>query len=220
MGLRTHIVVLLVGLVAWAVPGADGAGIAPRDCVTLPKPRMRVRLTVSSDRYVTTQPTIRAIIQTVWGREGITIDWIEEPQLQTMDNVDAWIFAAHSLPIKDDLGALGAVYFKGGRPGPLVRLSIDSIAVWVRNVYRPLQELPRELRRRREVDPVTRALGYVAAHELGHVWLGMPQHAGSGLMQQTYRSLQQLDNDPAETSLDASSKLRLLARMSEATACR
>jgi hypothetical protein len=162
----------------------------------------------------------------VWAREGVHIEWIDNGSAVQLREVDAWIVAAHGQPVAKDPTAMGAVYFADGVPRPVIRVSIDSVIGWLARTQFTVGGLrsPLASRQALRLDPVrrgaARALGYVAAHELGHLWLGTRSHAATELMKATFDSLARLDSDRERTMLDERGRQRLAERLTSAANCR
>ena len=203
------------------------AGAEPADnCSALPKSHMRVHVTAPTTLVPDAEATIRQVVTLVWAREGIAIDWLEPNAQVRLQDVDAWILARHEQRVAPDPRALGAVYFTNNAARPLIRISIDAVIAWIqrdqtgrRGMGSPLGPfmslLPNDGRRQ-----VARMLGYVAAHELGHLWLGTQAHASIGLMRASYRSPAKIQADPTETLLDKRSQKRLATRLAAGAQCR
>lgn len=215
--------VLVVAVVVVAV--SDTGAAHASDCLTLPKGRMRVHVTAISADVPSAEPTIRAVVARVWAREGIAIDWLSRQDARTLEDADAWIVARHNDTIERSPTTLGAAAFVGDEPRPVVRLSIDAVIRWLgRSVTgRPTPGSVAGFGWFAMDDRDTRvaeALGYVAAHELGHLWLGTREHSRDGLMRPTLDSLATLNDDPRESALDKRNRERLADRLASSSACR
>ena len=214
--------VLVIGVV---VAVSDTGAARASDCLTLPKGRMRVHVTAISTDIPTAGPTIRAVVSRVWAREGITIDWLSLEEARTLRDADAWIVARHNDTIERSPTTLGAAAFVGDEPRPVVRLSIDAVIRWVSGSFtgRPTPGSVAGFGWFAMDDSDTRvaqALGYVAAHELGHLWLGTREHARDGLMRPAFDSPSTLNDDPRESALDKRNRERLAERLASSAACR
>ena len=66
---------------------------------------------------------------------------------------------------------------------------------------------------------VPRALGLIAAHEIGHLVLGSPAHPTSGVMQATYTRPMRLLTRLSPLGLDPNNRARLRARLVESAGC-
>jgi Zn-dependent protease with chaperone function len=64
-----------------------------------------------------------------------------------------------------------------------------------------------------------RVLGYVIAHEIGHVLLADPRHSRWGLMQAAYANVKALEDDAPVMSIDESVRERLRLRLAGVALC-
>jgi hypothetical protein len=197
-------------------------------CAALPRPRMRLRLTVASTQFPEAEPLIRAIVGESWRRYGVTFDWADDLETsQSKMPTDAWIAAVHGMPLRFDGGDMGQVLFDHDVPSPLIRISIDAVTKWVvRQQATRLQtstvfHSPMTMLVGDTATLVVRALGHIAAHELGHFMLGRA-HAPSGLMAAHWV------RDPVTTArflkqeslpLDSISRAALKSRLEESASC-
>jgi hypothetical protein len=192
------------------------------DCATLRRPRMRVRLTVAADDVPHAAAAIREIVAATWRAEGLSFEWIED---QTGDDlwsgINAWIAVISDMPAAADGGVMGEVLFRDGVPRRLIRISIDATIAWVRRDQAARfgttdRSLVQTLGDTAALVP--RALGLIAAHEIGHFVLGSAEHAKSGRMQATYYHASSLLTRPGGLALDPGSRARLQSRLLKSSA--
>ena len=159
---------------------------AAKDCAALPHAHMRLRVTTSDSALVDAGATIRAIVSTTWQPYGLTFDWADDPVGGVAPSrVDAWIAAVRGGPAKYERADLGRVLFDHDVPRPLILISIDAVIAWVQRLQASRFQTETVFPRPTLGDTAAlsvRALGHVAAHEIGHDVLGRQSHAASGLM--------------------------------------
>jgi hypothetical protein len=198
------------------------------NCAGLPRPHMRVRVTVTSKHIPEAAPVIRNIVDQSWQRHGVTFDWADDSdRSSSKEPFDAWIAAVHGMPIRFDGGDMGQVLFHHEVPAQLIRISIDAVIMWVlgqqkTRLQTSTQFPPQMAMLVGDTAPlVVRALGHVAAHELGHFMLGRA-HAASGLMAGSWdwnftRTAQLLTQE--SLPLDSISKATLRSRLQASASC-
>src|SRR5512139_2190228 len=113
----------VVGLaVAWSGSPASGTPAtsftaAPRaaDCKVLPRPSMRIRLTLNSDHLGDAAEVIREIATTAWAREGLDLRWTDDlpGAVLTWEEVDLWVLIRPDAASRRNPRAMGAVLFAG-----------------------------------------------------------------------------------------------------------
>ncbi|MGE0464653.1 MAG: hypothetical protein AB7Q16_25075 [Vicinamibacterales bacterium] len=197
------------------------------ECSTLPRSLMHIRLTVTSSPVRDAAPVIKQIVDQVWRREGMRVEWVEGAvPPDAWNGIDAWIAAIPGLRIasatSNDSGALGEVLFTDGVPRRMIRLSIDAAIDWVRRDQAARFGTSTRVLNLTLGDTarlVPYALGYAAAHELGHFVLGSPAHAKSGVMQATFEGAHRLLQPSAPLQLDRDTRARLRERLDEAASC-
>jgi hypothetical protein len=219
----THQAALTLSLPVIVALGVAVSDAHADDCALLPRQEMRIRLTVP-DAYTQAGPTIKSIVSSTWEREGIRLSWREGTvQPDAWSGVDVWIAAIPGMPVKREGGVLAELLFNAGTPRRLIRLSVDAVTAWVlpRSAWW-LHTTPGTLVRQ-GWDPsqrVPRALGRVAAHELGHFLLGSPAHAPAGLMRASYDRPGHLVDRSGTFTLDSSNRERLRERLVDSAQCR
>lgn len=139
---------------------------------------------IDADQWTAIQREAAAI----WQPYGVAVTWIDaEPECRS--DAPAWLapvdYLLHLAADTADHAALGAVRFRNGGPD-------DTIQLLYRPVYRmvnesaiggwPVRNLPAPMRSR----ILSRALGRVLAHEIGHVLLDFPAHDRTGLMRPAF----------------------------------
>jgi hypothetical protein len=188
-------------------------------CAVLPRPDLRVKMTIASHGVRIDSAGVRAIVDRIWNAEGLSIAWQDGVG---SDGVDAWILIGHGPADNHDPTAIGGILFgPDGVPNRLLRLSIDAASAWAlageasrfqtATVFRNLTLGQADVQ-------MQRVLGYAAAHELGHFVLASKTHASSGLMKARVTRDEPLD--PRALRLDQSSRRRLRDRLATSAACR
>jgi hypothetical protein len=200
---------------------ADGA-----DCATLPRAHMQLRITISASPLGEPAATIRRIVTESWRPYGLTFDWLDDAVGGAEPGrVDAWIAAVRGGSVEYDGGDLGRVLFNKNVPRPLILISIDAVIAWVQRQqaarFQTYAVFPQPTLGETAALSA-RALGHVAAHELGHAVLGRRSHADSGLMAAVWKwdplraaRLLKLNALP----LDAANAARLKSRLAESSSC-
>jgi hypothetical protein len=219
----TAAIPVLTAALAVGLPTAVAAAPRADDCSVLPRAAMRVRLTLNSPVVADAGPAIREIAGTTWAREGVELRWLDDAPgaTPTWAGVDLWVMVRPEAASRQRHDALGAVLFGDGAPHPLIRVSTDAVIAWVhrdvaarfRTVERPFPTLTLGDSRQR----VVQALGYVVAHEIGHVVLATRRHAREGLMAAAYERPSVLAAGPM--ALDATNRRRLAGRLARAAQC-
>jgi hypothetical protein len=203
------------------------SGIAnATDCAALPRPRVRLRLTVSSKQLTQAAATMRTIVDASWRPYGVTFDWADDMETsKTLEGVAAWIAVVPGTLAGSDGGDLGQVLFDHGVPRPLIRISSDAVLAWVLRQQATRFQTSTVFHNPLLVGDTAslsrRALGHVAAHEVGHFMLGQ-SHSALGLMSATWK------RDPVMTArllnrevlpLDSISAVALRSRLIESASC-
>jgi hypothetical protein len=219
---KTSCGVCIVTLVLAGTPAIAQNLIAQSDCHVLPRTEMVVRLTVNSPLITDQGAAIRQVVSEIWAGEGILIRWVANSVKPTWAGLDAWIVAGHQSVHASKPTALGAVQFGAdGLPGRLLRLSVDAVETWVMTWGAAQHGVEHARHFRRTLAPealLSRALGFAAAHELGHFMLASKSHASAGLMQASYWRPNELTLRYA--TLDADSRERLQVRLAAGSRCR
>lgn len=187
--------------------------------------RIRINLWFGSTLLSSSGSEIQRIVDQVWKRHGIIVEWVNRGAAATARNVDASVVVRDDPVVPHKPTALGAVNLTPTGPGRLIRLSAGAAIDWVQRLQADQRKLSRPLGRRfgllldDAAALAMRTLGYAAAHELGHILLQSKRHARSGLMSPSFVSLPRLDRDPREIALDVGSRERLLERLSQVGGC-
>ncbi len=208
-----------------SLPGRGGfePGGRAADCSVLPRPRLLVRLTIDQAYGLEAGPVVRQIVNETWRPEGLSFDWISgEADADPWTGVNVWIAVVSGGPSADDGGIMGEVLFNRGAPRRLIRIYLDAAVAWVRRDQAArfgteTRILNQSLGATAALVP--RALGYVAAHEIGHFVLGSPKHSRNGLMQATYKRPARLLRESNPLELDPGNRGRLRARLAESAGC-
>jgi len=196
------------------------------DCATLPRAHMRLRVTTSASPLGEPADTIRTIVTETWRPYGLTFEWLDDPGGGgAPGRVDAWIAAVRGGAVEFDGGDLGRVLFDQNVPRPLILISIDGVIAWVQRQQAARFQTSTVFRQPTLGETAAlaaRALGHVAAHEVGHAVLGRQSHADSGLMAAVWtwdplRAERWLKLDALP--LDAANAARLKSRLAESSAC-
>jgi len=195
------------------------------DCAALPRAHMRLRLTTSDSPLVDSGTAIQTIVSETWRPYGLTFDWAVDPISAAPSRVDAWIAAVRGGPVAFDGGDLGRVLFDHDVPRPMILISINAVIAWVQRQQAARFQTDTQFPQPTLGETASlsvRALGHVAAHELGHFVLGRRSHADSGLMSGIWRwdpqrAVRLLRSEAL--LVDAGSAARLNARLKESASC-
>lgn len=210
---------LMVGLIIVALaPQRALGGIPPGNtCTQLPVSTMSVRLN-TLDQYVARHArAIQSVVDETWTALGMQFQW-------TTDNTTRplWIHLISHAPRSAAPDALALVRFKSGVAEPAVFVFVDSVTNWVMRAeaerFRTTTRL-QTLAIGDAADLTATALGYAAAHEIGHYLLGSKRHSKVGLMQATYERVENL-RASRNMFLDEASRHRLDVRLREGQTCR
>ncbi len=125
------------------------------------------------------------------------------------------LIVARVAPPSTSSGALGWIGFSEGASVPVIYVSLPATHSHLQTVSTSgvfMVQLPEVLRERM----LARAIGRVAAHELGHYLLASRQHTVSGLMRSEFAARELVDNGRLPFQLGRDERLRLATRMREA----
>jgi len=190
------------------------------DCAALPRARMRVHLTLPGE-YAAAANEIQTIVDATWAREGIVFDWRKDSvDGEEWKRTDLWIAAVQQSRASSRDDVLGEIQFPKGVPGRLIRIFIDRAAAWVQRDFTARLRTSGMMVNVPQANPalLRRALGRIAAHEVGHFALGTLAHASTGLMKARYQRAQLLlSTNPLQ--LDVANRARLRARLAAGAAC-
>jgi hypothetical protein len=215
-GAQTDELPMSTSVLAGQLPGAITPAIATR-CVSVAD-TVRVRLTIGADSFHQPIRPVRDIIEEIWGREGVSVSWAGTDG--GWEDVDLWVALLGGMTLES--GVMGEVRFHGQTPRRLARISIDAVVAWVREHEQARLGVRLSPDSRTRVGDTTalvaRALGYAAAHEIGHFLLETRTHGSSGLMAAAFRRPDRMQNGLA-WRLDPESRKRLEVRRTQ-TACR
>jgi hypothetical protein len=188
-------------------------------CSEAPEAVLRARLTVASGPFEPAAPVIREVVEEVWRNEGLTIVWPDAPGENAWDDIDVWIAVTFGVSSTAGKEAMGFVRFHDGVPMPLLRISIDVALAWARRHHAAVFKVsPSSISPTAMLPVVSRALGYAAAHEVGHFVLASKAHASTGLMRPNYQRPSDLWN-PSAWQLDARSRATLSERLRRRCGC-
>lgn len=169
---------------------ASHAVAAPNACEVLPRPSMRVRLVLEPGVPPDLRQVVEETVQRVWRAEGIGIEWLPAT-VEGDPTTNVWLrITATALRrgLPRQTPVLGLVRFLGGLPHPHVLVSWAATERWVK------EERDRRFRGQFAGashaglsfagfdDLARRAVGYAAAHEVGHFVLASQSHDDQGLM--------------------------------------
>lgn len=195
--------------------------LPPSECTGLPRPHMRLRLG-APEGMVFDQSTIIDVVNRLWGREGLELDWVPPNAPPTWDGLDAWIqLRRHRIAGAER--ASGSVAFQGGQTRRFIQVSIDATFARVEwSLASRLQLQPTSVFHLlfaggRQI--VERSLGYTIAHEIGHYVLAQPRHSRDGLMRAAYDPVTTASVRPESMQLDTKSRARLRERLTMSTRC-
>lgn len=137
------------GLFTLAMP-VHVAGFTPSDdCTVLPRPEMRVRLTLKAEALPLAADKITQVVTQVWSGEGLMVRWVPATDPPSWDGLDLWIHARRTPVVKAE-HALSSVMFVNGAPQKFIQVSIDNTVDLVR----------RNLSQRLSIQPTARALSW------------------------------------------------------------
>jgi hypothetical protein len=188
-------------------------------CSETPEAVLRARLTVASGPFESAAPVIREVVEEVWRNEGLTIVWPDAPVENAWDGIDVWIAVTFGVSSTAGKGAMGFVRFHDGVPSPLLQISIDVALAWARHHHAAAFKVsPASISPMEMLPVVGRALGYAAAHEVGHFVLASTAHASTGLMRANYSRPSDVWT-PSAWQLDAGSRATLSERLRRRCGC-
>lgn len=188
-------------------------------CSEVPAAVLRARLTVATGPFESAVPVIREVVDEVWRNAGLTIVWPDSSGENAWDDIDVWIAVIYGVPSTAGKGAMGFVRFHDGVPSPLLQISIDVALAWVMRHHAAVFKVsPSSISPTAMLPVVGRALGYAAAHEIGHFVLASKAHASTGLMRPNYQRPSDLWNRSA-WQLDARSRATLSERLRQRCGC-
>lgn len=199
-------------------PGPVPAGV----CQVLPRPHMRLRLSIFDEGDRLNADTIAQHATQIWGAEGLSFEWLPPDAPVSWTNLDALVQVRRA-PVVGAESSLGAVRFQGQVPSKLIQVSIANTTKRVvatlaaRFRLDPQAFFSLEVADSRQV--VERALGYAVAHELGHYLLATKSHSGAGLMRQSFNPAADLAPRSPDTALDPKNRTRLRQRIDMASQC-
>lgn len=232
---RTRLVVLALSLMLLSSRGAVAAPAAPRpalaeECDVLPRPTMRVRLVLERGVPDALRDELQTSIAAVWRTEGLLLTWLPAAAAgEGNPTTDIWLRI--TTRVFGDIArqaepTLGVVRFIGALPHRDVLVSYTAVREWIRRErdrrYPAL--FPASVSRLVGLDwggfeaLAREALGYAAAHEVGHFVLGTRQHDASGLMRRDLASAIGT-GPPTAFQLADDSRLRLVERVDRAATC-
>lgn len=214
----------LDGVVSATRTAAVPTGVADRDASRcLPRRHLQVRLTIASGPPSDAETTVRHIVDDTWRSEGLIISWAQgAPDADAWQGLDLWVAIVPGIPAASDGGPMGEVRFHRDQPRRMIRVSLDAVVAWVSRDQAARFGTSTVVRNQtigRNAELVPRALGYIVAHEIGHVVLGTRAHARSGVMQATYAGAERLLTTPGALGLDATNRAVLRTRLADAARC-
>lgn len=191
-------------------------------CAALPQPTMRMRLILEADIPDRLRATLETVIAEVWRDEGIAIHWLPAAAPGYGDPLtNIWLrITSKTLDRRPTpLPTLGYVRFMNGVPHPHVLVSWQAVQDWVR--AQRDRAFGAQFRGASHAGLGTagfdefavRALGYAAAHEVGHVVLASRTHDRDGLMRPDIVSMVVGTNASLDVRLSPSSRAALRSRL-------
>jgi hypothetical protein len=215
--MRSWIVVLalFVPLPGVAAPRFAGPFLNDTDaCASIPREVMQARLTISDGTLADASPVVKQMVEVAWAREGVRFDWQDGP---SAGRLDLWIAVVRGRRTVDDVLGEAVV---GDQAAFVVRVYLENVEDWVGRAEARRFQTATVLRSLGDTAHlVPRAVGLVAAHEIGHVLLGTRQHARGGLMAGTYTDVHRLLRSATVVGLDAGSRQRLGLRLRQGVSC-
>lgn len=191
-------------------------------CQVLPRTQMRLRLSLFDEGDRLNADAISQHASEIWRAEGLSFEWLPLDAPPSWTNLDVWVQIRRG-PVVGAESSIGAVRFQGQVPSKLIQVSIENTA---KRVVANLSARWRielgaffslEVADSRQV--LERALGYAVAHELGHYVLATKDHAGSGLMRQSFDPAADLAPASKDATLDPKNRDRLRQRIDLAGQC-
>lgn len=202
-------------------------------CSILPRPTMRVRLVLESGVPADLRPPIETTVAAVWRAEGLALDWVEGTSgAEATSDTHFWLRIVDRplrVPGAGVEPVLGVVRFFGTLPHHDVLVSWTGVLEWARRERdRQFRTLFVGANRAGTAglsfggfdELARRALGYAAAHEVGHFVLGLKAHDKSGLMRRDLEPAVVSDVAHRDLALPAARRRLLRARLAEGEACR
>jgi hypothetical protein len=183
-------------------------------CASIPRPVMEARLTISDGTFADASSVVKRMVEAAWVREGVRFDWQDG---QPTGRPDLWIAVVRGRRTVDDVLGEAVV---GDQAAFVVRVYLEGVEDWVRRAEERRFQTATLLRGLgNAAHLVPRAIGLVAAHEVGHVLLGTRQHASGGLMAGTYTDVHRLLTSATVLGLDAGNRQRLGLRLRQGVSC-
>jgi hypothetical protein len=218
----------LLAAVLADVPATHDARSAA--CRSLPRPTMRVRLILEPGVAPNLSDVVERTVATVWRGEGIAVEWLPpHPPGQPDPTTSMWLRMTLA-PIGDlrtqHEPTLGVVRVAGGVPRPDVIVSVGAVREWIRREReRRFRTLFMGMSRLWSLEfggfdeLADRAVGYAAAHEVGHFVLASTTHDARGLMRRDLvaRTVAQVEH--RDLRLSEPSRQRLRQRLALAASC-
>lgn len=145
-------------------------------------------------------PAFEAELQRVW-RSAAIIQVGDQPRWAGPEGATVWLRFADELGPRAHASALGWTPFTDGVAGRVITVSPARIK-------RTLASAPGRAPMT-NADVITRAAARVAAHELGHVLLGLEGHTRTGLMREGFDWRDLTSPRPVRLSLPSGTAARL-----------
>jgi hypothetical protein len=222
---------LLPTLLAAFVASLPAAADAPAaDCLSLPRPTMHVRLVLESGVAPDLRGVVERTVATVWRGEGIAVEWLPPSPPGPADPKTSMWLRLTLAPIGDlrtqHEPTLGVVRVAGGAPRPDIVVSVGAVREWIRRERdRRFRTLFMGMSRLSSLDfggfdvLADRAVGYAAAHEVGHFVLASTTHDPRGLMRRDLVARTVARVEHRDLRLSDASHERLQQRLALAAAC-
>ena len=192
---------------------------APMQAHVPPRVAIRVVSSAGVDDHIVAG-MFRELVST-WKRDDVDV-LLYTDALDPRPVANASLIVSAEWPPASVAGSLGWMRLVRSRdldraavPIPILTVSIAATRALVdATIYRggPIFQRPWELRR----DLLARALGRVAAHELGHYLLASRQHTSHGLMRARFRPDDLVGEDGSAFCLEPAERRTLEARLRDA----
>lgn len=204
------------------------AEVPAAECVALPRPTMRIRLILERDVPTNLRAPLETVIADVWRDEGIQIQWLPGAAAGQGDpSTNIWLrITAKTIDTRrQPAPTLGHVRFMDGVPHSHVVVSWQAVQDWVRMQRDRMfgnhfVGAPHAGLRIAGFDAfAVRALGYAAAHEVGHFVLASRGHDRDGLMRPDIGPMVAGDSTPADLRLAPASRETLRSRLLRGAEC-
>jgi hypothetical protein len=186
MKFRTLVVASVAAMALSGSPAAAATAELPAQCEVQQRQLLRVAMSIAVGQTAVDTTAVARVVDRLWAREGVDIDWIGESEVAADHRLDAWIVVGRratessTVPVRDNN--------VGHR---VVAISLDDVIRRFEQSLSLQMQVSRESARHLmfgNAHLIERSLGYAVAHKLGHSVMGLT-HAAAGLMSDDYNSM-------------------------------